>query len=127
MDTVAVLPIKTFSRAKHRLSEAVEPPGRRELAEAMVGDVLAALAAVGALARVIAVTAEPRAADAARAGRRRGRARSARGRPVGRRGARASRRRCELGAGAGAARPRRLPGARPGEVTALLAQRRPAS
>ncbi len=66
MDTVAVLPIKTFARAKHRLSEAVEPPGRRELAEAMVGDVLDALGAVDGLDGVIAVTAEPRAADAAR-------------------------------------------------------------
>jgi 2-phospho-L-lactate/phosphoenolpyruvate guanylyltransferase len=66
MDTVAVLPIKTFSRAKHRLSEAVEPPGRRELAEAMVGDVLEALGAVAGLDGVIAVTAEPRAAEAAR-------------------------------------------------------------
>ena len=66
MDTVAVLPIKTFARAKHRLSQAVEPPGRRELAEAMVGDVLEALAAVDRLDLVIAVTAEPRAAAAAR-------------------------------------------------------------
>jgi 2-phospho-L-lactate/phosphoenolpyruvate guanylyltransferase len=66
MDTVAVLPIKTFARAKHRLSAAVEPPGRRELAEAMVGDVLEALGAVEGLDGVIAVTAEPRAADAAR-------------------------------------------------------------
>ena len=62
MDTVAVLPIKTFSRAKHRLAEAVEPPERRELAEAMVGDVLDALGAVDGLDGVIAVTAEPRAA-----------------------------------------------------------------
>jgi 2-phospho-L-lactate guanylyltransferase len=66
METVAVLPIKTFSRAKHRLSEAVEPPGRRELAEAMVGDVLEALGAVHGLDGVIAVTAEPLAAAAAR-------------------------------------------------------------
>lgn len=66
MNTVAVLPIKTFARAKHRLSEAVEPPGRRELAEAMVGDVLEALGAVRELARVVAVTAEPIAAAAAR-------------------------------------------------------------
>jgi len=66
MDTVAVLPIKTFARAKHRLSAAVEPPGRRELAEAMVGDVLEALGAVEGLDGLIAVTAEPRAADAAR-------------------------------------------------------------
>jgi 2-phospho-L-lactate/phosphoenolpyruvate guanylyltransferase len=62
METVAVLPIKTFSRAKHRLAEAVEGADRRELAEAMVGDVFAALTAVPGLAGVIAVTAEPRAA-----------------------------------------------------------------
>ena len=41
MVTVAVLPIKTFARAKHRLAEAVDVPDRRALAEAMVGDVLA--------------------------------------------------------------------------------------
>ena len=43
MRTVAVLPIKTFSRAKHRLAEAVGGPERRELAEAMAADVLGAL------------------------------------------------------------------------------------
>lgn len=62
METVAVLPIKTFARAKHRLAEAVEGADRRELAEAMVGDVFEALAAVPELDGVIAVTAEPRAA-----------------------------------------------------------------
>lgn len=66
MDTVAVLPIKTFARAKHRLAAAVDVPERQALAEAMVGDVLEALAAVPGLARVVAVTAEPRAAAAAR-------------------------------------------------------------
>jgi 2-phospho-L-lactate guanylyltransferase len=66
METVAVLPIKTFSRAKHRLAEAVGGPDRRELAEAMVGDVLEALSAVPELSGVIAVTAEPRAAASAR-------------------------------------------------------------
>ena len=67
MGTVAVLPIKTFARAKHRLSEAVGAPDRRELAEAMAGDVLEALGAVAGLDTVVAVTAEPRAAAAARA------------------------------------------------------------
>ena len=67
MVTVAVLPIKTFARAKHRLSAAVGVPDRRELAEAMVGDVLEALAKAEGLDRVIAVTAEPVAAEAARA------------------------------------------------------------
>ena len=66
MVTAAVLPIKTYARAKHRLSEAVEVPDRRALAEAMVGDVLDVLPAVPGLDRVIAVTAEPRAAAAAR-------------------------------------------------------------
>ena len=67
MVTVAVLPIKTFARAKHRLAEAVGVPDRRALAEAMVGDVLEALTAVQGLDRLIVVTAEPRAASAARA------------------------------------------------------------
>src|SRR5688572_11556589 len=66
MPTVAVLPIKTFSRAKHRLAEAVGAPDRRELAEAMVGDVLDALTAVEGLDRLVVVTAEPVAAAAAR-------------------------------------------------------------
>ena len=67
METVAVLPIKTFARAKHRLAEAVGAPDRQELAEAMATDVLEALAAVPELDAVVAVTAEPRAAAAARA------------------------------------------------------------
>jgi 2-phospho-L-lactate guanylyltransferase len=62
METVAVLPIKTFARAKHRLAEAVESDDRRELAEAMAGDVFEALGAVPGLSGLIAVTAEPRAA-----------------------------------------------------------------
>jgi len=66
MATVAVLPIKTFAHAKHRLAEAVGAPDRRALAEAMVGDVLEALGAVTGLDGVVAVTAEPRAAAAAR-------------------------------------------------------------
>ena len=53
MVTVAVLPIKTFARAKHRLAEAVDVPNRRALAEAMVGDVLQALAAVQQLVRLV--------------------------------------------------------------------------
>jgi 2-phospho-L-lactate guanylyltransferase len=63
--TAAVLPVKSFGRAKQRLGNAV--PQRPALAEAMVGDVLAALAAVDGLDAVIVVTAEPIAARAARA------------------------------------------------------------
>ena len=66
MRTAAVLPVKSFGRAKQRLDAAVGPPDRAELAAAMVGDVLAALGAVGGLAELIVVTAEPRAAEAAR-------------------------------------------------------------
>jgi 2-phospho-L-lactate/phosphoenolpyruvate guanylyltransferase len=66
MVTAAVLPIKTYERAKQRLSDAVGIPDRRALAEAMVGDVLDTLPSVAGLDRVIAVTAEPLAAAAAR-------------------------------------------------------------
>ena len=65
MRTVAVLPVKSFSRAKQRLGEAVGGGEREELAAAMVGDVLAALAAVPQLDEVLVVTAEPLAARAA--------------------------------------------------------------
>jgi 2-phospho-L-lactate guanylyltransferase len=54
--TAAVLPIKSFSRAKSRLGEALD---RGELAAAMARDVLSALAATPGLAEVIVVTAEP--------------------------------------------------------------------
>ncbi len=66
MRTAAVLPVKSFGRAKQRLGEAVGQPDRAELAAGMVGDVLAALGAVPELDDVVVVTAEPRAAAAAR-------------------------------------------------------------
>jgi 2-phospho-L-lactate guanylyltransferase len=66
MRTAAVLPVKSFGRAKQRLDAAVGQPDRAELAAAMVGDVLAALGAVPQLDDLIVVTAEPRAAGAAR-------------------------------------------------------------
>jgi len=65
MRTAAVLPVKSFGRAKQRLDAAVQQPARAGLAAAMVGDVLAALGRVEALDDVIVVTAEPRAAAAA--------------------------------------------------------------
>jgi len=65
MRTAAVLPIKSFAHAKQRLAEAVGDADRRELAEAMVGDVLEALVAVPLVSAVIVVTAEPLAARAA--------------------------------------------------------------
>jgi 2-phospho-L-lactate guanylyltransferase len=66
MRTAAILPVKSFARAKQRLDAAVGQPDRAELAAGMVGDVLAALGEVGGLDDVIVVTAEPRAAAAAR-------------------------------------------------------------
>jgi 2-phospho-L-lactate/phosphoenolpyruvate guanylyltransferase len=65
MRTAAVLPVKSFGRAKQRLGEAVGAPERAELAAAMVGDVLSALAAVHELDELVVVTAEPIAARAA--------------------------------------------------------------
>lgn len=64
MRTVAILPVKSFSRAKSRLGHAF--PDRPALAAAMVADVLDALAAVPSLSGVIVVTAEPVAAAIAR-------------------------------------------------------------
>jgi 2-phospho-L-lactate guanylyltransferase len=58
--TVAVLPIKSFSRAKSRLSEQYD---RSELAAAMARDVLGALAATPGVDDVIVVTGEPLADD----------------------------------------------------------------
>jgi len=63
--TAAVLPVKSFARAKQRLREAVGGGEREELAAAMVGDVLSALGAVEAIDDVIVVTAEPVAARTA--------------------------------------------------------------
>lgn len=63
--TVAVLPVKSFGRAKSRTALGEGP--RAELAESMATAVLAALAEVRALERIVVVTREPRAAAAARA------------------------------------------------------------
>ncbi len=67
MRTAAVLPVKSFGRAKQRLDAAIGQPDRAELAAAMVGDVLDALRAVSGLSELIVVTAERQAAAAARA------------------------------------------------------------
>ncbi len=61
MRTIAVLPVKSFGRAKQRIAEAVDPEGRRILAEAMVDDVLDALKRVAGFDGIVVVTAEPRA------------------------------------------------------------------
>jgi 2-phospho-L-lactate guanylyltransferase len=57
--TIAVLPVKSFGRAKQRLATEVGGGSRRELAATMVADVLAALDRVPELAGVLVVSAEP--------------------------------------------------------------------
>jgi 2-phospho-L-lactate/phosphoenolpyruvate guanylyltransferase len=66
MRTAAILPVKRFAEAKQRLGESVADPLRRELAGAMVGDVIAALARTGAIERTIIVSNEPTIAETAR-------------------------------------------------------------
>jgi len=65
--TAAILPVKRFARAKQRLGASVADPLRRELAGAMVADVLLALAHTDAIERTIVVTREPLVAEAANA------------------------------------------------------------
>jgi len=65
MRTAAILPVKSFARAKQRLRASVLEALRRELAEAMVADVLAALERTAGIERTIVVTREPRVAGAA--------------------------------------------------------------
>jgi 2-phospho-L-lactate guanylyltransferase len=66
MRTAAVLPVKSFSRAKQRLGASVADRLRLELARAMVADVLLALAHTDAIERTIVVTREQEVAAAAR-------------------------------------------------------------
>lgn len=67
MITIAILPIKRFEAAKQRLGVSLRSHAREALAEAMVRDVLSALAEVRSLYRLIVVTGEPRAIAFARA------------------------------------------------------------
>lgn len=60
MRTLAVLPVKSFGRAKTRLGGRADRP---ELAAAMAQDVLAALARVGGLEAVLVVSPAPPAED----------------------------------------------------------------
>lgn len=69
MRTLAVLPVKSFWRAKQRIGAAVADSVRPGLAEAMAGDVLAALGRVHGLDAIVVVTADSQArALAAEAG-----------------------------------------------------------
>ncbi len=65
MRTAAILPVKSFARAKQRLGESVADPLRLELARAMVADVLLALAQTESIERTIVVTREESVAESA--------------------------------------------------------------
>jgi 2-phospho-L-lactate guanylyltransferase len=67
MRTAAILPVKRFSLAKQRLGASVSGPLRERLAQAMVADVLDALARVPAIEHTILVTCERSLAPEARA------------------------------------------------------------
>jgi 2-phospho-L-lactate guanylyltransferase len=63
MRTLAILPVKSFPRAKERLRQGLSPELRRGLAEAMFADVLSALTRADAVDEIFVVSA----GDAARA------------------------------------------------------------
>lgn len=65
MRTAAILPVKSFARAKQRLGASVADQLRLALARAMVADVLAALAEVEAVTTTIVVTSQADVAEAA--------------------------------------------------------------
>jgi 2-phospho-L-lactate/phosphoenolpyruvate guanylyltransferase len=60
-DIWAVIPVKEFNGAKHRLSGLLSPPERRHLAETMLTDMLDAVAGSRLLAGVMFVTLDPHA------------------------------------------------------------------
>ncbi len=66
MRTAAILPVKSFARAKRRLGASIANDLRDDLARAMVGDVLVALSATASIERTIVVTREDSVATAAR-------------------------------------------------------------
>jgi 2-phospho-L-lactate guanylyltransferase len=55
---VAILPIKSFDHAKHRLRDMLDPTTRRVLAEAMFTDVLVALRRSARIEQVLVVSAD---------------------------------------------------------------------
>ncbi len=58
MRTLAVLPVKSFARAKQRLQRTLPPGPRRALAEAMFADVITALRRTPSLDAILVVTAD---------------------------------------------------------------------
>ena len=65
MKATAVLPVKRFDAAKQRLAAGIDEGRRRELAEAMLADVLEAIGAARAIERLIVVSGDPIAQEVA--------------------------------------------------------------
>jgi 2-phospho-L-lactate guanylyltransferase len=69
LKATAVLPVKRFDAAKQRLAAGIDEERRRDLAAAMVADVLDAIGKARSIERLIVVTGDPIAQDlAAKAG-----------------------------------------------------------
>jgi 2-phospho-L-lactate/phosphoenolpyruvate guanylyltransferase len=67
LNAIAVLPVKRFSAAKQRMAAGITGGQRRDLAEAMVADVLEAIGGARAIERTIVVTGDPIAQELAAA------------------------------------------------------------
>lgn len=67
MNAIAVLPVKRLGAAKQRMAGGITGGQRRDLAEAMVADVLEAIGAARAIERTIVVTGDPIAQELAAA------------------------------------------------------------
>ncbi|HMI81823.1 MAG TPA: 2-phospho-L-lactate guanylyltransferase [Solirubrobacterales bacterium] len=65
MNATAILPVKRFDAAKQRLAGGVDTERRRELAAAMVADVLEAIGEARAVERLIVVSGDPIAQELA--------------------------------------------------------------
>jgi 2-phospho-L-lactate guanylyltransferase len=65
LNATAVLPVKRFDAAKQRMAGGIEGERRRELAAAMVADVLEAIGQARAVERVIVVSGDPLAQELA--------------------------------------------------------------
>jgi len=67
LNAIAVLPVKRFGAAKQRMAAGISGGQRRDLAEAMVADVLEAIGRARAIERTIVVTGDPIAQELAAA------------------------------------------------------------
>ncbi len=65
MKATAVLPVKRFDAAKQRLAAGIDEDRRRELAAAMVADVLEAIGEARSIERLIVVSGDPIAQELA--------------------------------------------------------------